>query len=112
MGRIGIYWDGYREGFTKEIDKGVKEMAPCDHPRQLHGDDRFPFDWKTEWYRREIRKAGGRIWFGVFGAGAYTEDGKVKGVLVATPEGLGVVLADIVIDSTGSGDIAIAAGSE
>jgi hypothetical protein len=112
MGRIGVYWDGYREGFTKEIDKGVREMAPADHPRQKTKDGHFNFDWKTEWYRREIRKAGGDVWFGVLGTGSFVDGCNVKGVLVTTPEGMGVVLARVVIDSTGSGDIAIAAGSE
>jgi len=34
MGLIGRYWVGYRDGFTKEIDEGVRAMAPADHPRQ------------------------------------------------------------------------------
>jgi flavin-dependent dehydrogenase len=112
MGRIGVYWDGYREGFTKEVDKGVSEMAPADHPRQKTKDGHSNFDWKTEWYRKEIRKAGGDVWFGVLGGGALAEGCSVKGVLIATPQGLGVVLARVIIDSTGSGDIAIAAGAE
>ncbi|NLB41140.1 MAG: FAD-dependent oxidoreductase, partial [Clostridiales bacterium] len=112
MGLIGIYWDGFREGFTEEVDKGVREMAAADHPRQLTRVGAFNFDWKTEWYRRQIREAGGDIWFGVLGTGALVDDSKIKGVVISTPQGLGVVLADVVIDSTGSGDIAIAAGSE
>jgi flavin-dependent dehydrogenase len=112
MGKIGVYWDGFREGFTKEIDRGVSEMAPSDHPRQLTREGHSNFDWKTEWYRKEILKAGGDIWFGVLGCGALVEQDKVKGVLAATPDGLGVVLAHVVIDSTGSGDIAIAAGAD
>jgi flavin-dependent dehydrogenase len=112
MGRIGVYWDGYRDGFTKEIDKGVSEMAPADHSRQKTKDGHSNFDWKTEWYRRELREAGGDIWFGVLGCGAFVDEGTVKGVLIATPQGMCVVLARIIIDSTGSGDIAIAAGGK
>jgi flavin-dependent dehydrogenase len=112
MGLIGIYWDGFREGFTEEVDKGVREMAPADHPRQLTREGAFNFDWKIEWYRRQIREAGGYIWFGVLGAGALVNENNISGVVIATPQGMGVVLADIVIDSTGSGDIAIAAGAE
>jgi hypothetical protein len=48
----------------------------------------------------------------LLGSGAYVENGQVKGVVVATPEGKGIVLAHTVIDSTGSADIAIAAGAE
>ena len=59
----------------------------------------------------KYEKTGGEIWFGVLGCGAYVENGRVKGVVVATPLGKGVVLAHTVIDSTGSADIAIAAGA-
>lgn len=112
LGLIGRYWDGYRDGFSSEIDKGVRAMAPEDHPRQ-HKDwkEAYSADWKMEWYRRELRKAGGEIWFGVLGCGALIEKNVVKGIIVATPEGRGVILANTVIDSSGSADIAIAAGA-
>ena len=110
LGMIGRYWDGYREGFTLEVDAGVRAIGG-DHPRQKKRLDEWVFDWKTEYYRREIRKAGGEIWFGVLGIGVYVSDGTVKGVVVATPAGKGIVLAHTVIDSTGSADIAIAAGA-
>ncbi len=110
LGMIGRYWDGYREGYTIEVDKGVKAIG-LDNPRQKKRLDEWVFDWKTEYFRREIRKAGGEIWFGVLGIGAYVHDGTVKGVVVATPSGKGIVLAHTVIDSTGSADIAIAAGA-
>lgn len=110
LGMIGRYWDGYREGYTIEVDKGVKTIGG-DNPRQKQRLDEWVFDWKTEYFRREIRDAGGEIWFGVLGIGAYVNEGTVKGVIVATPEGKGIVLAHTVIDSTGSADIAIAAGA-
>ena len=112
LGMIGRYWYGNRNGFTKEIDKGVREMGDPSHPRHKERDHEWVKDWKMEWYRREIRKAGGDIWFGVMATGAFVENGKVKGVVIATPEGSGVVLAKQIVDSTGSADIAIAAGAE
>ncbi len=111
LGLIGRYWYGHRDGFTSEIDREVRGMADKDHPRQRPWEHEWPIDWKMEWYRREIRKAGGDIWFGVLVAGAFVQDGQVKGVLVATPEGRGVILAKQVIDATGSADVAIAAGA-
>lgn len=45
------------------------------------------------------------------GCGALIEGSQVKGVVVATPFGRGVILSKILIDSTGSADIAIAAGA-
>ena len=110
LGMIGRYYYGYRHGFTNEVDAGVRALGG-DNPRQKERLDEWVFDWKTEWFRSEIRKAGGDIWFGVIGIGAYVEDKQVKGVVVSTPYGRGVVLANTVIDSTGSADIAIAAGA-
>ena len=113
LGLIGRYWDGFRGGFSYTIDKSVTEMAPKDHPRQLKDwEAETQSDWKQEWYRRELLNAKGELWFGVLGCGALVEDNKVKGVVVATPFGRGIVLSKVLIDSTGSADIAIAAGAE
>ena len=110
LGMIGRYYHGYRHGFTNEVDAGVKALGR-NNTRQKERLDEWVFDWKTEWFRSEIRKAGGEIWFGVIGIGAYVVDKQVKGVVVSTPYGRGVVLAQTIIDSTGSADIAIAAGA-
>ncbi len=110
QGMIGTYYHGYREGYTNIVDRGVKNMGP-NNPRKKENMFQWVFDWKTEYFRKEIRNAGGDIWFGTIGCGAYIENGKVKGVVVATPEGKGIVLANTVIDSTGSADMAIAAGA-
>ena len=44
--------------------------------------------------------------------GAVTENGKVKGVLFESKEGRKAILADVVIDCTGDGDVFAAAGAE
>ncbi len=108
LGLIGIYYHGYREGFTAEIDQGVEDIGGPEY-QQRRG---WNIEHKMEWFRQELRKAGADIWFGVLGCGAFVEDGKVKGVIVATPQGRGVVLCEVAIDATGSSDIAIAAGAE
>jgi flavin-dependent dehydrogenase len=107
MGLIGKYYYGYVNGFTKEVDEGVAGFA--DSAENKGG--AWNIQWKMEWYRRELRKAGADIWLGVLGCGAFVENGRVKGVVVATPQGRGVVLARVVIDSTGNADIAAAAGA-
>ncbi|MFW5644464.1 MAG: FAD-dependent oxidoreductase [Bacteroidota bacterium] len=111
-GMIGRYWDGYRKGFTEEIDMGIKQMGPENHPQQKKSGGEWPIEWKKEWYRREIKKTNGNIWFGAVGCGAFVRNGKLKGVIIATPSGMQLVLSKMVIDSTGSGDIAIAAGAK
>ncbi|MEG2067660.1 MAG: FAD-dependent oxidoreductase, partial [Tannerellaceae bacterium] len=90
---------------------GVRAMAPADHPRQFKTNADFRADWKMEWYRRELRQTGGKLWFGVIGCGALVRNVRVEGLVVATPQGRGVILSDLVIDSSGSADIAIAAGA-
>jgi len=100
-GLIGIYCAGYRKGFTEETEAGIKEIGA---PSYVIG--------KKEWWRNEIRKASGDIWFGALGCGALTENGKVKGAVIATPQGRGVVLGRTVIDGTGHADVAAAAGAE
>jgi hypothetical protein len=110
LGMIGKYYHGYREGYTNIVDHGVKNMGP-DNPRKKDKLEWWVFDWKTEYFRKEIRNAGGEIWFGCIGCGAFVENGRVKGIVVATPEGKGIVLGHTVIDSTGSADTAVSAGA-
>ena len=95
-GRVSTYYHGYKGGFTAEVP-GLQSWDPID---------------KAEWWRSEVRKAGGNIWTGCIGGGAVVENGKVIGVIVTTPEKRGVVLAKVVIDATGNSDVARAAGAQ
>ncbi|OQB85499.1 MAG: hypothetical protein BWX88_01765 [Planctomycetes bacterium ADurb.Bin126] len=92
IGMIGKYWYGNRVGFTNTVPQNPTEV-------------------RMEWYRSELRKARADIWMGCLGCGALVEGGRVVGAVVATPHGRGVVRARIVIDATGSADVAIAAGA-
>jgi len=98
-GRIGKYCHGYRKGFTAEIDRAVGAVT-------------WDIQTKMEWYRKELGKAGVDVWYLTLGCGALVDEGTVKGAVIATPNGRGVVLAKVVIDATGSADIAAAAGAE
>jgi flavin-dependent dehydrogenase len=111
LGLIGKYYYGYREGFTKEIDQALVEFGGSGEGDSGKG-EAWNSELKMELYRRALRKGGADIWFGVLGCGALVEDGRVKGVVVAMPDGRGVVLAKVVIDSTGNADIAAAAGAD
>lgn len=97
-GLIARYWYGHHIGFTREVpgEPGVN----------------WNIIQKAEWYRSQLQEAGADIWFGSFGCGAVLKGNKVSGVVVATPYGTGVVLADVVIDATGNADIAAAAGAQ
>lgn len=118
-GVITTYFHGYLKGFTTEVDKGVYDLGG-DHPRKpvQKNDDgstpnRWVKDWKAEWLRKECRKAGVTIWHDAIVCGTVVEKEKntVKGVVVITAAGKGIVLAHTVIDATGSADVAIAAGA-
>ncbi len=107
LGLIGSYYYGHRDGFTEELDQGIEVIG--------EGSDRgrgWNIEHKMEWYRREIRRPGGDIWYGTLGCGTLVQDEKVVGAIVATPQGRGIVLTDVLIDSTGGADMAIAAGSD
>ena len=98
LGMISKYWYGYRTGFTAEVDAAV-------------GGSSWDIEKKMEWYRRQLRQAGGELWIHSIGCGAFVEGQTVKGVVVTTPEGRGILLCHTLIDSTGNSDIAVAAGA-
>jgi len=100
LGMIGKYWYGNICGFTAEHDQGVAALGAKVH---VVG--------KREWWRRENLRAGTEIWLGTLGCGTLTEDGRVTGIVVATPTGRGVVLATSVIDATGNAEMAASAGA-
>jgi hypothetical protein len=104
LGAIAGYYWGNKVGFTDEITEGKRSWNIVQ---------------KAQTWRTKLREAGGDAWFGVLGAGAVVDlksdtDGRtiVKGVLLATEFGPKIVLAKVVIDTTGNGDIAMTAGAE
>jgi len=100
-GLIGVYYYGNRVGFTAEIDAGVKQMGAV------------LAQTKSEWYRRENRKAGAEIWYGTLVTGVVVENNQLTGVIVVTPMGeRGVIKCKVAIDATGNADLAAMAGEE
>ncbi len=108
-GMVSMYYKGNRSGFTREIDCGVAQFGAAVESQPKEG---WISSVKAEWYRQELRKAGADIWYGTLGAGVLVAGGRVRGVLAATPQGLGIVLGKVVVDSTGSSAVAAAAGAE
>ena len=98
-GMVTDYWYGLQNGFTAEVDTA------------LNIDRKWWPHHKAEWLRSELMKANAEVWFGSFGCGAVIKGDKVSGVVVATPFGRGVVLADVVVDGSGNADIPAAAGA-
>jgi flavin-dependent dehydrogenase len=104
LGRITKYWHGNKVGFTKEIDQD-----------NGGGSGKSGGGWnienKMEWFRKEIVKAGGEIWFHSLACGSVVKNDRFTGVVVATPLGTGVLLANTVIDATGNAVIPAFAGA-
>jgi len=96
-GAIASYYWGNRVGFTATVVGGARS---------------WKVEPKKQWWRNELLAAGGEVWFGTLGCGAFMDGGGVKGAVVTTPQGRGVVLAKVVIDSTGNSDVAAAAGAQ
>ena len=109
LGRITKYWHGNRVGFTAEVDQGVVEMAGGAKVDARQG---WNIENKMEWLRKSIVEAGGEVWFQSLGVGSVVRDNRFIGVVVATPFGRGVVLANTVIDSTGNAVLPACAGLE
>lgn len=97
LGMIGKPYHGRSAGFGGEVP--------------FPGDDCTVED-KLQWFRREIREAGGDIWFGALVCGAVTDGDRVTGVVAAAQGARGVVRADVVVDATGNADVAVAAGAD
>lgn len=96
VGAISTYYWGNRVGFTATVPEN----------------QRWVIEQRMQWWRKSLLDEGADIWFGTLGCGAWVDGQKVTGAVVATPEGRGVVLADVVIDATGNSDVAAAAGAE
>lgn len=96
-GAISNYYWGNRIGFSATVEGGLTSWV---------------IEPRKEWWRRELLDAGAEIWFGAVGCGAFKEGKQVKGAVVASTWGRGVILADVVIDTTGNSDLAAAAGAE
>ena len=58
-----------------------------------------------------LHEAGAKILLSAQVSGAITEDNKVRGVFVETKSGTLAIKAKVVIDCTGSADVASAAGA-
>ncbi len=100
-GRIGNYWYGNLCGFTTETDIGVRKIGSAYS------------EAKSEWFRREIVKAGGEVWFNSPVVGVLVEDGRVVGAEVLAPDGRCVAIrCRVAIDATGNALLAAWAGAE
>lgn len=110
LGQISNYWYGNIVGFTQQVDNGVSKLEP--DPKVAEMKASWSPQAKQTWYLRAARDAGAQVWFGTLCCGAWIEDDRVRGVVIAGPHGYGLVEAGAVVDSTGNADVAAAAGAK
>ena len=101
LGMIGYYWYGTVCGFTAEVEQGISKVGAL-----------VPGVGKREWWRRSAVGVGVDVRLGSMAYDVVLAGRRVVGVAVATPAGAGVVRANVVVDATGSADLAAAAGEE
>ncbi|MFP4156346.1 MAG: FAD-dependent oxidoreductase [Opitutales bacterium] len=106
LGLIGRYWFGNRVGFTAEVDVGCAARTTRDVEKG------WDIEAKMQWYHEQVDRAGGHVWYKTALAKVLTEDSRVCGALLATPQGAIRIHANCVVDATGSGEVAARAGAE
>ena len=110
VGMISIYYFGNRVGFTSEVDHGTRAMGPITQAPK--NEAAWNIEWKQRYYQQASDQAGAEVWYGSIGFGALVVAGAVRGVLIATPWGVGLVRCHAVVDASGNADIAAHAGAQ
>ena len=116
LGGVPVYWMGWRAGYTAMVDARVsREMGRMKAPHRGYWSDGWYSYWSVEAKMEGLRawneEAGSRVLFQAPVAAALVGGRRVRGALVATPEGLGAVVAKVSVDATGDGDLAAHAGA-
>jgi len=107
-GMVNPFFDFRRKGWlvAELIQRLEAEGAWRPHP------SRSTFDYETMVRVLEtmMAEAGAEFWYHVLMTDTIVEDGRVRGVIVESKAGREAVLARVVVDCTGDGDVAVRAG--
>lgn len=121
MGTAALVNGWHRSDRTKVVINGLVEEA-AERARKrgwIEQVRNFPKAFETHWFDPEgmkvvyqdmLDESGVRTFCYLVAGEPIVEDGKIRGVVVETKEGTRVILARIVIDATGDGDIAAKVG--
>lgn len=119
-GGVSTYWFGSRFSEVREIDRLTDVLQKRLHVERKEGiwseyDDFHP-GIRGQVLLEQCLRAGVRIRLREFCFGAVMEEGKegrrCAGVVTAGVRGIKAYLADLVIDGTGDGDVAVFAGAD
>lgn len=108
---VDSYWFGRRVGFPARVTKLVQQVQERIHHRPAGS--KWNIEAKMFALLEEAERAGAAVLLPAVVVGTLVEaGGHVRGVVAATRYGLRAVLARVVIDATGDGDVAAFAGAE
>jgi len=100
IGGVSKYWFGRETDFVGQLDRdAARTMQATGMPKCMGMLD-------------SLMRAGTRMLTHTLAVGAVVDGEKISGVVVTTPNGLGVIQAECVIDATGDADIVARAGGE
>lgn len=116
IGGVHYHWFGFRNAFTGEIDKRIKEWSekllyPCQ--KYYWGmNDSWSIEIKAFVLLEMCMEHNVQIFFDSITMGTLLDGDKVAGVAIATPYGPYALKGKVVVDATGDGDVAAFAGAE
>lgn len=108
IGGVHSYWYGRHVAFSA----GVGALADEVHRTLRHTKATWNIEAKMYALLREAMGAGVEVFWEAIAHGTVLEGNRVRGVVAATRWGPVAVLAEVVIDATGDGDLAAFAGTE
>jgi ribulose 1,5-bisphosphate synthetase/thiazole synthase len=111
LGGVDSYWFGRRVGFSN----CVKKLVDTEHKALNYKEGDWPrwnIEAKMHALLKEAKQVGVEIFFNTITIGTVVEGNQVRGVVAAGKFGAFAVLAKVVIDATGDGDVAAFAGAK
>lgn len=113
IGGVHSYWFGRRVGFSRQVIDAVEAMhAVLGLEPPQGGLLKWNIEAKMHALLNRAQDAGVEMLWGAVATGAVVEGNHVRGIIVATPFGPAALLAKVVIDATGDGDVAAFAGAQ
>jgi len=100
IGGVSKYWFGRRTDFVGQLDHDADQTMQATGMPKCMG------------MLENLMRAGTRVLTHTLAVGAVVDGQRLNGVVVTTPNGLGVIQAKCVIDATGDADIVARAGGD
>jgi hypothetical protein len=106
-----LHHTGFRaNGIYAEIEEKYREKYGSSHDIRKDSPHRFSSEYLKIFLDEFLRKEGVELLFHSFVNDVIIEEGRISCVIIQSKKGPLAVKADIIIDSTGDGDVAFSAG--